>query len=493
MWRKIMRHEWRLLCAEKLTWLVLLCFSLSSLYALANGWQHKQRQQYAVAEFNQIEEVRLRELQERAQRMEATLATGQGIETMPKYQRYEFEYGPLDPRYAAAFGQQHAVLPVSPLLLLNIGQTDLQTPARIVSWYKPRVEATVTPTDNPQLQMAGHFDFAFLLIYLLPLLIIALCYDLLSAEREAGTLRLLLSHPVSLRQLLTGKIILRLALVIGCVVFFSALGFALSGLKFSAGATWALFTLWLTTIFVYAVFWTVLCVAVNLRSHSSATNALWCVGAWIVLTLLVPRLSAWLPQQYFPLPSRAAFIDTQRHLEQELEQFNEQALRTLFFQHHPRYDASARYSDWSKQYGLTLIAREAEAKARLKQQFGEHFDQQSVQQQQWANRFGWFSPALVLQQTLEALAATGAERYQFFLTQAEQYNRAWQEFFWPDFFADSAFRSADYDRIPRFHYQEEPLGKLMHRAVMAAAPLLVITLLMGLGTFRLLRSYSLAG
>lgn len=481
MWRKIVRHEWRLLRAEKLVWLLLFSFSATSLYALTNGWRHYRRQQRAVAEFKLVEELRLRELQERARRMEAILASGLRLEAMPKYQRYEFEYGPLDPRYAAAFGQQHAVLPVSPLSLLNIGQTDWQTPARIVSWYKPRTAATVTPTDNPQLQMAGHFDFAFLLVYLCPLLIIAWCYDLLAAEHEAGTLRMLLSHPVSLAQLLAGKVVLRLALIVGGVSCFTALGFALSGMNFRSGATWALFALWLAAIFAYVVFWTGLCVAVNLRSHSSATNALVCVGIWILLTLLAPRLGAWLPQRIFPLPSRAAYLDAQRRLARETEQIDEQALRNLFFRHHPRYDAAARYSEWAKRYGLTLIARETEAEARLRQQFGQYFDRQVNRQRQWAKRFEWVSPALALRQTLDVLAATGPERDQSFLAQAERYNRAWQDFFWPGFFADDPFHAADYDRIPRFHFEEISLKETARFAWPALQPLCALAMAAAIG------------
>lgn len=103
--RIILRHEWRLLRAEKPAWFFLFCFSAASLYALMNGWLHKQRHQRASAEFIQIEVLRVRELQDRALRMEDVLASGRRVETMPKYLRYEFEYGPLDPRYAAAFGQ----------------------------------------------------------------------------------------------------------------------------------------------------------------------------------------------------------------------------------------------------------------------------------------------------------------------------------------------------------------------------------------------------
>jgi ABC-2 type transport system permease protein len=47
----------------------------------------------------------------------------------------------------------------------------------------------------------------------MPLLILALSYNFLSGEREAGTLQMLLSQPISLRSVVSGKIALRFLVV----------------------------------------------------------------------------------------------------------------------------------------------------------------------------------------------------------------------------------------------------------------------------------------
>lgn len=39
---------------------------------------------------------------------------------------------------------------------------------------------------NPELALAGRFDLAFVLVYLVPLFLIALLYDQVSSERQAG-------------------------------------------------------------------------------------------------------------------------------------------------------------------------------------------------------------------------------------------------------------------------------------------------------------------
>jgi ABC-2 type transport system permease protein len=68
---------------------------------------------------------------------------------------------------------------------------------------------------NPAKALSGNFDLAFVLVYLFPLLIIALGFNLLSSEREQGILPLLLAQPVSATQLVGAKLAFRLAVVLG--------------------------------------------------------------------------------------------------------------------------------------------------------------------------------------------------------------------------------------------------------------------------------------
>src|SRR3972149_5551671 len=55
--------------------------------------------------------------------------------------------------------------------------------------------------------MIGTFDLAFVTAYLLPLLVILLVYDTVCGEKERGTLRIALAHPISRKTLLLGKVL----------------------------------------------------------------------------------------------------------------------------------------------------------------------------------------------------------------------------------------------------------------------------------------------
>ncbi|MEJ7658781.1 MAG: hypothetical protein WKG07_03710 [Hymenobacter sp.] len=63
--------------------------------------------------------------------------------------------------------------------------------------------------------LVGNFDLAFVLVYLLPLFVIALGYGLLAGEQESGVLPLLRVQAASVRRLLLGKLLFGFLLVAG--------------------------------------------------------------------------------------------------------------------------------------------------------------------------------------------------------------------------------------------------------------------------------------
>ena len=69
--------------------------------------------------------------------------------------------------------------------------------------------------------------------------ILALSYNLISQEKEQGTLAILMSQPIALKTLVLGKVGLRAAVVVLLAVGFSLAGFLASGGSLDAcGALW---------------------------------------------------------------------------------------------------------------------------------------------------------------------------------------------------------------------------------------------------------------
>jgi cell division protein FtsW (lipid II flippase) len=96
----------------------------------------------------------------------------------------------------------------------------------LAPWRQPSIAAATDP-ENPHRLLIGRFDAAFVVVFLVPLFIIALTYSLIAGERERGTLALLLAQPVTLPALITAKLAPRVIIVVALLALIAVL-FALA-------------------------------------------------------------------------------------------------------------------------------------------------------------------------------------------------------------------------------------------------------------------------
>jgi ABC-2 type transport system permease protein len=154
----------------------------------------------------------------------------------------------------------------------------------------------------------GELTVAFVLQTLVPLLLVFLCFGAFTEEREAGTLRLLLSQGITLRQVAWGKIAgysWAAALVVA-----PALGLA-SALLLSGEATadspdrWlrlALFGLGYAAYFFVVI---VGAVVVSARASQSRAALVTLLGCWMLGCLILPKATANLGAGLFPAITKA--------------------------------------------------------------------------------------------------------------------------------------------------------------------------------------------
>ena len=212
-----------------------------------------------------------------------------------------------DPRsafgYANGVMAHYAVLPATPLAALAAGQSDLLPSVLPLAPASLPSLAGGSEPENPHRLLIGRFDAAFAIVFLMPLVIIALTYALLAGERERGTLALLLAQPLTLRSLLSAKLAPRLLLVLGLLGLLVAL-FVLTVPR-GAGPRLAL---WLAVALLYTAFWFAVSAAVTVRRGTSATHAVTLAATWLALTMLLPAAINLAVKTLAPMPSRIELI-----------------------------------------------------------------------------------------------------------------------------------------------------------------------------------------
>ncbi len=478
MLTRIMKHEWRSLVADRTLWMIALLFALIIGYGVYNGasWARFQQATLATAEAEERERF--------AQAKAEIIAIEENGKQVAPW---------LDPRFPSVAsrrsGQRYATLPPAPLAAMAVGQSDLYPYYFKISNQSKQTFVTNDEIENPTNLLAGRFDLAFVIIYLYPLLILALSYNLISAEREQGTLQMMMSQPVALRTFVTGKVGLRALVVLGLAVGFSLAGFLLGGANFSADGTWLRLLLWIAVVAAYGGFWFALAIVVNAFGRNSATNAMALAGLWLVFVLLAPALLNVAVSSIYPVPSRVEMVQATRRASAEATAQGSQLL-AKYFEDHPELTVGGAADP--NDFYTRSIAVQSETE-RLIQPVIEHFDRQVMGQQSLVDRFRFLSPAIVTQSALNDIAGASVARYRHFLMLVDEFHSRWRAHFNPRIVQKAQLKPGDYDQFPAYAFREEAAGAVARRVLIGLAGLILPFLIIGWPGLRALRYYSLAG
>jgi ABC-2 type transport system permease protein len=346
---------------------------------------------------------------------------------------------PRNPRAVnSVYGYQWAVLPPAPLASLAIGQSDLLPYYSAVTASSRHTSVQLDELQNPLQLLAGRFDLAFVAVYLLPLLVFALSYNMLSEERENGTLSLVLAQPATLRTLLLAKSLLRVAYVALISIALSAAGFLTAGVHLGEEGMTSAAVAWTLTVMAYGLVWLGIATLVNSRGWSSSTNAVTLAAIWLFLVAIVPSVLNVVIATVHPLPSRIALVEAAREAQSR-------ALTRIG--QRPSISGPIDMDERARSSLIQIMEAEAEVLPVLRR-----FDEQLDKQQQQVQRWRWVSPAIMAQLALTQIAATDGARYREFVNATERFRARWREFLYPIY--PRQFTAADIDRIPKFSFTE---------------------------------------
>jgi ABC-2 type transport system permease protein len=473
MFTRILRHEWRAITADASLWVVAGTIALAIAYGTFNGVVWVRFQQQAIADAAREERDRY------AQQEEAIARIAAGQLTVSPFA------DPRNPQTAASrFAARYAALPPAPLAALSIGQSDLlRYYFKITSDTKENVTAGAE-LENPHRLLTGRFDLAFVLIYLYPLLILALSYNLLSGEKEQGTLSLALSQPVSLRTLTLGKATLRFIVFIGLIAAVASLATVIAGVDLRAPGAVPGLVSWLLAVAIYGLFWFALAVLVASLGRPSSTNAMLLASAWLILVVLIPSLLNVLATTLYPVPSRVEMIQAVRAAADDA---NTQGSKLLskYYEDHPELAAGDAVQAMND-FNVIRVAVAADVEHRVRPVL-DRYEQQLSGQQRVVAWLRYASPAVLMQDALNDIAGSGTARHHHFMRQVAAYHSEWRDYFVPLIFRKAQL--AAYTGLPVFRYQEEPAAAVIGRVSTALVGLGVPALIIAIVGWRNLRRY----
>lgn len=329
----------------------------------------------------------------------------------------------------------------SPLAFAALGMRD-------VSPYILRVralglEAQVYDGDvfNPELALAGRFDFAFVLVFLAPLFAIALFHDLVSSEREAGRLQSLSALPDGGRALWLRRVLLRFGSLMSVL-----------GLPFTVAAAISSVPLW--TIFAvlaltagYLLFWTVAALLIGRLGWSSLANAATLAASWIVLVLVLPTLAHVVINRMVPVDQGAEIALAQREMVNRAWDIPREETMRRFYASHPRWSDSAPLPPgFHYKWYLAFHQVGDESVAGRVRAYRAGLERRA----RLAGGLGWILPSVGAQVLMTRMARTDLQAQLAYQDRIRAHHRRLREFYYGYLFRDRPFGTPDFDKAPRF-------------------------------------------
>lgn len=272
----------------------------------------------------------------------------------------------------------------------------------------------------------GEISAGMILQVLIPLLIFFWGYDLISSDREHGTLKILFAQGVRGFDLIWGRTLglflvclsaVGLPLVVGMLLLFFQDNHDLLGQSLIHYAVMTLGYL------LYFLLLCLLAVLVSATSQSSKSSLMALIGCWLMFTLILPKVSQVIGQSVYPSPSKIEF-DTA--VEEELIRQGDS--------HNPNDPHYAALKDsLLRAYGVDstqqlpfnysgYVMREGErlsTETYLKHQ--QQLVTQFKNQQEMVRLASWIDPYLAIKQLSMGMSGTDYGMYLYFQDQSETY------------------------------------------------------------------------
>jgi len=343
-------------------------------------------------------------------------------------------------------------------------------------------------TPLPEVRSRSNFllpnfcDIDWVFIISIPLSFVALLftYDSFCGERQAGTLRLILSGSIPRHKVLLGKyfgavftlgIPLLMGFLINLIIVISS-----DIVKLGSGEWLRIIGIALIS-FLYLSMFLLLGMFISSRTAHSTNSIIILLLVWVCLVVLLPRLGRIVSDIYYKSPSLTEFrkkiveSKDQSFREMRAGKYGKNAFESHPDRNHPSNNPPAAARFWNAFF------------ASLAQIYEQHYNKMLTQA--FASRnFACISPAVIYQRASETIAGTGINRCANLYQQIKRYQQDLKDYILTRDIEDPnslhllfAFeysvgnwqaisnKPVDFDTVPKFQERDLALGESLQLAI----------------------------
>jgi ABC-2 type transport system permease protein len=385
------------------------------------------------------------------------------IAEIPKFQAEHFkkqlELNKDDFGNMLYYLQHNTIHQPSSWTAFSIGQRDVNPYNIKVKMLTLEGQIYDSEMSNPTNLLYGNFDLAFVIVFLLPLLIIAFCHNLISADQENGIWNLLSSQPVSIAKIIGWRLMIRYIFVL--LIVFSVITASCFYLQ-SAFDIRFFYALLIT--FSYLTFWFAVTAFVISFQKSSTFNALLLLGVWIFLTILAPALLNLVIST--TLPVSESFEVTVKQREGYHNKWDKSKTETMqkFYEIYPEYKSFAIPEDkfsWGWYYAMNLMGDLEAANST------EKYIEKLQKRDKLTNQVALFLPTINTQLGFNSLTDNDLQNHLMYLESVRNYHKNIREYFYPDIFRNAKVGEVNWQNLPKHEFTNETQARKIPNIILS--------------------------
>lgn len=358
---------------------------------------------------------------------------------------------------------------------ISIGQSDVNPLLQTVTIRGLEGQKYDADFENPSLLMSGNLDLGFVIIYLFPLILIALTFNLYSEEKEFGTWRILAAQTSAKAKFLFKKLVVRIGFVFAVLFFLMFTASAILQIPYSL-SFWAIFM----QSTLYLLFWSALCFFIVSLLKNSSFNALALISVWVVLTILIPAIVNNYVINTYQVPEALDAMVEQRDGYHEKWDLEKDATMTGFYEAYPQYKIYEVPEDkfsWIWYYGMQYMGDLAAKKTSNK------MIKKMLLRYEVSKKIALFVPPMHAQLSFNNLSGTDMVSHLNFLNGLTAYHENLRLHFYPKIFKNALANSINWE----MHHAKFDTSKRDFDWVYVLLPTWLIIMIIAISSFLNLR------
>ena len=237
-----------------------------------------------------------------------------------------------DPYWAIRSTSTYVVKEPSPLMPLGIGQsTQFGFYKKVNRWSSTYDDDIVEEISNYERLINGNIDFSFLIIFLLPVLIIIMTYNINGLEKDFGFHKLISIQNNQVKIWIFTRMLFYLILVLLSVnILILTVGFFNSGISNIKSVLSLILLSNLYIILFFVVFY-----FLNRNGNSSSSIAFKMISVWLLFCVIIPGSVHQYVSFQYPVNYMTDFLDVNRKKTYDIFKLDNSNLYTRLLEIHP--------------------------------------------------------------------------------------------------------------------------------------------------------------